>query len=902
MIRGHRHQKRGFILMAVCVLLAIVVVLGFAYNSLIRSESRRVHWHYWNEKVTKAAEGAGEEAFSWFLSHPAPEENKILAFLTATKTITGKDGMSGSELDLTKRLSFADQFGSDVVIEECRMTATRIHNFFVPDGEDAECLKMPSQPGFSAKQNGYIFPYPIERYGLLKVSVVVSGKNGLFKRKYEVVREFKIVNILPEIFGQFTLFVKEANTGGKDWNQLKSSTIREKGFYNSGFADEETPFSNPMVLIHQPKDFERTAALSALGPFDVSPKWNSEIDPAARGWVFIGANWLWQPFAGSISNSEAKSQGRSEAFLGSDFVLSNYPMMAYHTGMDELRKREPRIPPYPLSWTPNPFVCVGTDLLGDYDSPKHPREDRYLFQGVIFLLQRFGFYSLSPETWRKIMNPRIKSIFGWEIREGKETHPLQNYYAADQNKNLSFDGSLVYPMGDLFIADGRVVDRRSPTVVLGPLLLRFEQHTCYFQIYGTIRRAIEQGKKNFWEAYLKDLLAKKPVPNFQYLPFFPITEDAKQYTFHQKPNEEIRFEKSGGMNSWDQIEEKYCFNRDQCLEREYAAIEWKLVKDILGTKEYVAEFMSRSIDAFPMSAFDQIVQNNMRDESRLKNWLPDSHSLKSLPATIRPVADDGTEKPTSGGESQKDIESFFFSPQGESRGESLLLRNTNFRPLMVGNLTAIWPFSQNSLKGWAQFSSPADNAFDLRRKTTHYVKNTDFESLFIKKKGNDFFLDLQGGIITVYGGNLTIGKTLDTLKYQDGGMVILSEGNLNVACALIRADAAAQASPLTLATAAEKGDIVLAGGKEYDAFFISSGTLRRTGDIGLLIKGGLAVRYLDFSKTENSIFKGPISRKEDRFTVVWDPVFGVFDEQTQKRGVRVHLGARRNIWKSEPYQ
>lgn len=894
------HRSGGFILMAVCVLLAIVVVLGFTYNSLIRSESRRVHWHYWNEKVVKAAEGAGEEAFSWFLSHPAPEENELLAFLTDTKTITGKEGIAGSELDLTKKLPFANQFGSDVTIEECRMTATRVHNFFTPDGKDAECLKMPSSPDFSAKNNGYIFPYPIERYGLLKVSIVVSGKNGVFRRRYEVVREFKIVNILPEIFGQFTLFVKEAKPDKGDWNGLTSPTIREKGFYNNGFADSESPFSNPMVLIHHPDDAVRSVALSEIGASDVSPNWNIPVDPTSRGWVFVGANWFWQPFAGAITNVEARSPGKSEAFLGSDFILSNYQMMAYHTGMEELRNREPRIPPYPLSWTPNPFVCGGTDLLADYESSKHAKDERYIFKGVMFILQRFGFYSLSPRIWNAVMGPRVKSIYGWELRKGKETHPLQNYYAADQNKHLSFNGSLVYPMGDLFIADGHVVDRRSPTVVLGPLLLRFEQQTCYFQIYGAVKHAIEVGKKNFWDVYLNDVLNKKPVPNFQYLPFFPITNDTKHYTYKLHPDEQIQFEKSGGMDSWDQIEEKYCYNRDQCLERDYAAIEWKLGKDILGLKEYVAEFMSKSIEAFPMSAYDQILQNNMREESHLKNWLPSTHSLKTLPDTIRPVADDGTEKSLSNDE--MDVERFFFREAGEGRGDSLLLRNTAHKPLMVGNLSALWPFSQQDLKGWAQFSSPADNSFDLRRKTTHFVRNTDFESCFIRKIGNEHYLDLQGGIVTVTGGNLTIGENLGTLKYRDGGMVILSEGNLNVACALVRAPAGDSVSPLTLATAAKDGDIVLAGGKEYQAFFISSGTLRRTGETGLRIKGGLAVRYLDFSKVEHSIFKGPVTTKEDRFTIVWDPAFGVFDPDAHKRGLRVHLGTRRNIWKSEPYQ
>lgn len=895
-----RCQRRGFVLMTMCILLLIVVILGFAYNRLIRSESQRIHWHYWNEKLTKAAEGAGEAAFSWFLSHPAPEENQLIKFLTSNNVITEKDGNSESELDLTSYIPFKLQFGNDITIEECKIAATRIHNFFAPDGRDTECLKMPSSKDFSAKKNGYIFPYPIERYGLLKVSIAVSGKNGLFKRKYEVIREFKIVNILPEIFGQFTLFVKENNSENKDWNQLKSQTIKGEGFYNNGFADSSSPFSNPMMLIHHPDDYNRTAEISSLKSSDVSPDWNSKVELSKRGWVFIGANWIWQPFAGSISNPEAKNFDSSEAFIGSDFILSNHQMMAYHTAMNELRKREPRIPPYPFSWTPDPFVCGGTDLLADYESNSHPKDTRYIFQGVMFILQRFGFYSLSPKLWKTIMTPRIKSVYGWGLREGKETHPLQNFYSADQNQNLSFDGSLVYPMGDLFVSNGTINDRRSPTVVLGPLLLRFEQHTCYFQIYGSVRRAIEKGLKSFWDVYLNDVVAKKPVPNFQYLPFFPITDATKQYSFYKNPNEEIKFEKSGGMDSWDQIEEKYCYNRDQCLEREYAAIEWKLVKDILGTKDYVAEFMSKSIEAYPMAAFDQIVQNNMRNETHVKNWFPDSHSLKSLPETMRIVSDDGTEKAMSGDE--KDVEKVFFSSDGESRGESLILQNTNKRPLMIGNLSAIWPFSKKPLTGWSQFSSPSDNSFDLRRKTTHYVKNTEFANLFIKKKNNDWFLDLQGKIITVYGGNLTIGEQLETLRYDDGGVVILSEGNLKISSNIIRTENTKSAPTLTFSTASTNGDIILKGGKEYDAFFISSGTLRKTGGVGLYIKGGLAVRYLDFSTTENSIFKGPISRKEDRFTIVWDPSFGVYDENTHRRGLRIHIGNKRNFWKSEPYQ
>ena len=76
-------RRAGFLLPLVVVVVTIGILLGMAYNSFARNEARRVHRTYWNDLLTKVAEGVGEEAYAWFIANP---DNDIVRFFTAPDT------------------------------------------------------------------------------------------------------------------------------------------------------------------------------------------------------------------------------------------------------------------------------------------------------------------------------------------------------------------------------------------------------------------------------------------------------------------------------------------------------------------------------------------------------------------------------------------------------------------------------------------------------------------------------------------------------------------------------------------------------------------------------------------------------------------------------------------------
>ncbi len=294
-----------------------------------------------------------------------------------------------------------------------------------------------------------------------------------------------------------------------------------------------------------------------------------------------------------------------------------------------------------------------------------------------------------------------------------------------------------------------------------------------------------------------------------------------------------------------------------------------------------------------MTAFDQILQDNMAGVANPSGWIPPTHALADLPPTLQAVDD-------SGADTADTVAGFFFTDTGRGpSGNRLALKDTAGRRLAVGYLGALWPFSGAGMPA----AGPVVFAeFDLRQKTTHLVGSpAEFAARFLRPQGGRTVLDLQGGIVTVRGGDLTLGGAGGPLTYREGGMLIVEDGRLLLGSSLTREASAQPPAPLTLATAKAGKDIVFAGATVVEAFLISSGTLKRTAGNGIRVRGGAAVRTLDFRESAaDSLFRGHPAAADERNTIVWDPVFNIFDPATRRAAVRLHLGGRRSYWRSDP--
>ncbi|NLI75559.1 MAG: hypothetical protein GX442_03850 [Candidatus Riflebacteria bacterium] len=823
----------------------MILLVVFAYNSFTREEALRVHRIFWNDMLTKVGEGIGEEAFSWFLANPG---NEIEAFLTDPATTDSQE----KSLDLLGKLRFSARLGGPRV-DRCQLTACRLHRFFSP----------PSLPAdFTSVSKGVIYPDATERYALLKVEVTVSYQR--YRRTYEALREVKAVNILPGVFGQFTLFVKDKKPGPTgDPNQLKTETERTSVLVMDGFADATTPLGNPLTLIHHPDDAARSTPLPAAGK--VSPDWAGGVpDFTRRGWVFLGSTlrtppfhaWILHPMQGDITPAAARPE--AHRFYGGNFQLANHTVLIYHTKMPALAALSPPVPPPTVSLTAPPFN-------GD---PGHP------FIGWMIAIKRFGFLSLTPAVMQALS---AGQLFG-------------SYYDDPDHAGESTHGSLLLPFGSLYPVSGSTVaDQRSPTILLGPAGIRFIQVGGIWQIDQTTSDAFAAGT-DMLAAY--ESQAENDRSQSAYIPYFPIRGNALV------PGKPDRI----GWNNylvWAAVGEKGAGNPGAFPARDWAAVNYNMLTHVLGggmtppIPTYYGLVMCNLILVHAMQACEQILANNMRAEANPSGWVvpPANRSVTTLPATLQPVDD-------AGNDTSDTAESFFFTDGGRGPGGNrLALRDAAGNRLAVGYLGALWPFST----GTVQLDTPLRfDGYDLRQKTTHLVGTPqEFAGAFLKTEGGRTVLDLQGGIVTVLGGDVHLAASGGAIHYRRSGMLIVSEGNLVLEAPLKRDGPAGETVPVTLATAQDGKHIVFATGGPIEAFLISSGTLKKQSSGGVSLFGGAAVKFLEFDPAAaDSLFRGHPSSTSQRSALVWNPAFNIFDPATARRGRRLHLGSVVSYWKS----
>ncbi len=839
-------MRNGFILFVAVAILPLMLLAVFSYNTFTREEALRTHRISWNDILTKAAEGVGEEAFSWFLANPG---NDLAEFLTDPATLPNQQ----KSVDLTARLRLASRLQGPTV-ERCLLSVIQPQPFF-------RTTSLPT--GFNSVSQGYLYPDSNERFALLKVEITVSYQR--YRRTYEAIREVKAVNLLPGIFGQFTLFVKDKKPGLiGDMNQLKTETeTLAPTLAMDGFADPASPLGNPLTLIHHPDDAARISAVPGAGK--VSPDWpTSPFDATQRGWVFLGSTqtappfhtWIFQPLQGDITPAATKPY--AHRFFGGNFLLSNHTVLLYHTKMPSLAALNPSVPPAGVSLSSSPFS----------DDAGHP------FIGWMIIMKRFGFLSATPAAL-------IKCGIG---------HVLQNYYQDPEHLNESAHGSLILPFGSQYpLSATTIADQRSPTILLGPAGLRFIQTGVISQIDQTADQALTAGQ-DMVTALENQAANDKPVSFW--LPYFPIRGSA---LVPGKPD-------SIGWNNhliWASVGEQGAGNPGAFPGRDWAAINYNVLDHVVGGGQtppmptYYGLVMTTLVLNHAMNGCEQILSNNMRGVSNPSGWQvpPASRQLQTLPSTLQAVD-------TGGNDTTDTADAFFFSDTGRGvSGNRLALKDTTGTRLAVGYLGALWPFSSGSVSPNAPLSF---TAYDLRQKTTHLVRSpTEFQQLFVHSENGKTILDLQSGIVTVLGGDVTLKSVTGIINYVRGGMLIVSEGKLIIEAGIQRDSTVPDPTPVTLATARDGDSIVLATSRVVESYLLSSGTLKKTGSGGIHVLGGVAVKFLEFDPADpQGLCRGHPGSVDQRSSIIWNPAFNMFDPQNRSRCRRLHLGSTVSYWKT----
>ncbi|MFZ2961002.1 MAG: hypothetical protein WA705_29330 [Candidatus Ozemobacteraceae bacterium] len=878
-----RISRRGFVIGLAVVMIPILLLLVFSYSNQVRQEALRAHRVYWNDLVTKAAEGVAVEAYDWFLTNQNDPANVIAAFLMGKPGGARIMALTNTQLQMIDCLKTA--YNGNNVISQVTIALATSTPFFKP-------VAFPP-PGFNAATDGQLYPDVTDTFGLLKVEIEANFHG--FKRKYVVMRDVKCVTICPGIFGQFTLFVKEKKDGMEyDWNHLKGNSSDVGPVLDaSGFIKRDAnELSNPVVLIHDKNDSIRSCNISEIHDKDVSPTpgpdWTT-LDLTKRGWVFLGRsttsgplqNYIFHPLNGDAKSAATPAGLNLPAgiptdpwlFFGGNFLLSNHTKLWYL-----LRVNDSSLP----DWPHIPLAPVGakfavppsTPLLGDASRNLNAWivwQSRFGFSGFSkSLLQSFGLYHLVKNYYE---DPRHN--VGDEGEAGKQELP----YA-----------SLILPLGDLFPANSSTMnDRRSPTVLLGAWL-KFLQTGNIMQIDDTIKSALDLNPVGDWQA----LTANPPntiMPTIAWLPYFPIHANRQinppAVSFGPEPD----FVGWSSYATWGKVDDSTIPGIADFSKVTYNIIDHVMTSfgDVRNPYEIV---MTKLITVPGMLMYDQIVGNNMRGQPKTL-FVPDPAGtglkLNAFPSALEQVLKsvNAAGALVTGTNQGKNF--FYTAPDSTTQagrgisGECIALKDTADRPLAIGNLGALWPFS---------------STFDLTKKATHVASTTAlFQSNFTKVDGGNLLLDLKNGIVLVRGDLVLQAPSGGKIIYKSGGMLIASDGEILVKSPIQR-DSGSPEATLVLATAKTDKHIKLAAGA-YQAFFLSSGTLKRETAGAIKIEGGVAVKYLEFKKEATSWFIGYPSSADTRQTILWDANFNVFDPGTYQKSMKLHLGGSMVYWTSE---
>jgi hypothetical protein len=892
---AYKSERNGFLLPLIAVLIPIMVIMVVAYQSHVKQEALRAHRVYWNDLIIKAAEGVAEEAFRWLIDNPQDPRNKIFERLRNTSASAPNNinmQLTAAQLPYINWLK--ETFGNTDVITRVSLNLSDIKPLFQP-------VAVPP-PSFNPKIQGQIYPEPSDTFGLLKAEIEANYR-GL-KRKFVVVRDLKAVNILPSVFGKFTLFVKEKRNGlENDWNQLKNSSTAAPLFLDSyGFVNPNpNSLNNPITLIHSQEDEHRTCNASEIIQASVSPPiptaWNN-IDLRKRGWVYFGKSpdrsplqyYVFQPMHGDVkvaandADLPAHLHNRFHMFYGGSYMLSDRSKLYYL-----LRDENANTPEW-SSFFPN-GGGFNLPASGLQDADNRP------LNGWIAWQTRFGLMSLTKTLLQRA------SLY--DILKNYYEHPNHRVGATSASLE-SPHASIILPMGDMYpLNSTTIADRRSPTLMLGAWL-RFLQVGNIVQIDDDMASALEQNPPADW---LAELTSPTNVaqPTTFYSPNFPITVDESA----NPPA--ITFDTTNDKLGWSNYANWAKVNDDRGLQpTDFAKVTYNVYTHILekiGDPISTFDIIMTKMLLYPgMILYEQIINDNMRN-ALISLFVPGGKAasdpqrkLETFSAELASVlqsTDPTNGTPISSG-APNFGKSFFYQSTSTNTephaisGECISIKDMNGRQLALGSLGCLWPFSPSFV-----LPSPqnANFGYDLRQKTTFIASSTaTFNEAFIKTENGKTYLDLRGGVVTVLGNDFKLAAVQgNQILVKNGGMIIASSSEVLIENTILMED---PQDTLVIATASSNKDIIIKAGT-YEAYFISSGTLRRASDGCIKILGGLAVNHFDFRNTSSSIFYGVPTSVSTRQTIVWDSKYNIMEPDKYNRGIKIHLGKSMVYWADE---
>lgn len=897
-LRGVKSGNRGFLLGLAAVLIPIMIVMVVAYQSHVRQEALRAHRVYWNDLVTKASEGVAEEAFRWLQDNPEDPANLIFARLRDTGTSapdTVSMQLTATQLPFINFLR--DSYDGIEVIKKVTLTLSGITPLFMP-------VAVPPA-AFDPKTQGQIYPDPTDVFGLLKAEIEADFRG--FRRKFVVVRDIKAINILPSVFGKFTLFVREKKNGiDYDWNRLRNSSRVSPPFLDSfGFVEPDSnALNNPLTLIHHSDDENRVCNTSAIPEDSVAPPiptdWAS-IDLLKRGWVFFGRSpdsgplqyYIFQPMHGDVkiaanhATLPSAFQNKFHLFYGGSYMLSDRSKLYYL-----LRDDSPTSPPWSNFFPNSGGINMPASGLVDGDGTN--------LRGWMAWQTRFGLMSMSREL--------LEAVSLYHLLVSYYEHP--QHQVGDTAASLeSVHSSLILPMGDMFpLSSSQIADRRSPTIMLGAWL-RFLQVGNIAQIDDDMKTALDQTPPGDWLRQLDSPVnAVKPVKYF--FPYFPINANRQV----NPPNFSLEFgnDRVGWANYpvWGRVDDDI-----GTATADFAKVAYNVYTNIfekIGNPLEICDIIMTKMLVYPgMIVFEQMINDNMRGTA-VSLFVPGGNApsdpplrLKTLPAQLADVlhgADSSSGVPISGSVADFGNSFFYKNPDSSQNGrgisgECISIKDTAGRQLALGSLGVLWPFSPAFSLPAAANAGNGGTGYDLRQKTTFVASSSQiFTENFLFEENGKTVLDLRGGVVTVLNDQIKLSAGGgNEIIVRNGGMLIASGGEILLESSLRMQN---PQDSLVIATAVEGKDIHFRPGR-YEAFFISSGTLRRAAAGAIHIVGGAAVSYLDFNKNASSLFHGYPGSGSQRQTIVWNEKFNAIDPDRYSAGIRVHLGKSLVYWADE---
>jgi hypothetical protein len=836
----------------VYIAIFVIAVLGvtvYAMHLRMQSENARIHRAYYAASALKLAEACEAEAFAWLKAQFALPWRLQHPFLQRLYTERTEQFSipSGEEPDSPDHryldLLEADALLNSAALAEALQGRATIHRATVCL-MDFQPIQVPDAGTFDATTQARAVVDEFERFGTLQFEVHVGyGKvlRGTLRgedlvKKYTSRRDIKVVNLLPPVVSRFTLFargfrgpgdLKEPYNAGRAGNEKHRAWVGETDFSHS----------QPLVLVHHPDDIkERRGAAGSHAdiarylpheePFD-QRRLESQVltegevgyrpDLQDRGWVYLGGEQPW------VLNLQA---GRAN------------PGAKIHK--------------------------TGFGVVPALTSEGHLFHETYLTISDDQLREAPGMEGWSPEG----------STYGWRFSIWADGMPAgalkkevySSGYFANYLRRREFRRDSLYPSlfrlyGDIqsFDVDDagqpmRYIDRRSPTLVFGPVLRRFTNFGYVSQMDREDREAVDAGTFPYDEDGRPVYPYDNPGgsdPRMRAIPYFHITRDGYD-------RDQAKFRLWGKWIWKDGIPPPDLAEVDETEPGtsrtgpiDYPTRKWRINSHALKWEgepnwEMLNLLITRPRVQHYHDGYDWLVEN-----ARPVSFDPKRHLEQDNLPSLEPFEGEVSDSRFFYGTSDPDSDHCFFARnlrlhQFDPRADPPDSRpaSSSFpEGFFHGSLDAVSLYDTSQAAPDPTTSARLSPArYDIRIKTTFsFLDEEEFQSSLMP--GGDGVLRESPGITVIREGGLDLSEYPEVV-FGRGGMIIV-DGPIRLP-RVVKSPAARQLGEV-LSFVSLSSDITLAGNL-VEASLVALGesrTVKREAD-DVTIRGNLVVDQLDF--------------------------------------------------------